>query len=75
MDIDKALSELHDEKRRVDAAIAVLEARIAATPGASSRPRRGRSSMSSQARREVSQRMSSYWAARQAQARQLSPQD
>jgi len=73
MDIHKALCQLHDEKKRLDAAIAALEARIAASTGKSRRP--GRKSMSPQARREVSQRMSRYWAARRAQAQQLTPKD
>jgi cell division septum initiation protein DivIVA len=75
MDIDKALCQLHDEKKRLDAAIAALEAQIAAATGKSRRTRPGRKSMSPQARLEVSQRMARYWAARRAQAQQLTPED
>ena len=75
MDINKALCQLRDEKKRLDSAIAALEAQIAASTGKSGRGRRGRKSMSPQARLEVSQRMSRYWAARRAQARQLAPED
>ena len=75
MDVNKALCQLHDEKKRLDSAIAALEARIAASTGQSGRGRRGRKSMSPQARREVSQRMTRYWAARRAQAQQLTPED
>jgi prefoldin subunit 5 len=75
MDVDKALRDLHDEKQRLDSAIATLEARIAAVTGKSEGARRGRKSMSPQARLEVSQRMSRYWAARRAQAQQLTPED
>jgi hypothetical protein len=75
MDVDKALRELHDEKKRLDCAIATLEARIAEATGKSGHGQRGRKSMSPQARLEVSQRMSRYWAARRAQAQQLSPED
>ena len=75
MDIDKALCQLHDEKKQLDATIADLEAQIAASTGKGGRGRRGRKSMSPQARNEVSRRMSSYWAARRAQAQQLTPED
>jgi cell division septum initiation protein DivIVA len=74
MDINKALCQLNDEKRRLDATIAALEAQIAAT-GKSGRSRPGRKSMSPQARSEVSRRMSSYWADRRAQAQHLTPED
>jgi cell division septum initiation protein DivIVA len=79
MDIVKALRDLYTEKKRLDAAIASLEARIkSAKSGASSKPgtgaksgtgqrRRGRKSMSAAERLEVSRRMSLYWEARRAQ--------
>jgi len=75
MDIDKALCQLHDEKKRLDSAIAALEAQIAASTGKKVGGHPGRKSMNPQARREVSQRMSRYWAARRAQAQQLTPKD
>jgi cell division septum initiation protein DivIVA len=70
MDIVKALRELYLEKKRLDAAIADLEARIKAKHGAaakSAKGRRGRKSMSAAERLAVSKRMTSYWEARRAQ--------
>ncbi len=71
MDIVKALRELYNEKKRLDAAIAALEARIRAGhngPGTkSAKGRRGRKSMSAAERLEVSKRMTLYWQARRAQ--------
>lgn len=64
MDVYKALSELHDEKKRLDSAINALEAREKTLLSKGSRGRRGRRSMSAQEREEVSKRMSRYWAAR-----------
>jgi hypothetical protein len=77
MDIAKALRELHHEKKRLDSAIAALEARIrAAHNGSRAKPakgRRGRKSMSAAERLEVSRRMTSYWQARRAQQPPQSP--
>jgi len=76
MDIVKALRELHHEKKRLDAAIAALEARIKAAHSSRAKPakgRRGRKSMSAAERLEVSRRMTSYWQARRAQLQPLSP--
>ena len=71
MDIVKALRELYNEKKRLDATIAALEARIkAANTGSASKAakrRRGRKSMSAAERLEVSKRMTLYWEARRAQ--------
>lgn len=71
MDVAKALRELYAEKKRLDAAIAALEARLRA---GEARPavragarRRGRKSMSAAERMEVSKRMTLYWEARRAQ--------
>lgn len=66
MDVVNALSELHKEKKRLDLAIAKLEAqqREAATGTNGSVIQRGRKSMSAEERRAVSQRMANYWAAR-----------
>ena len=66
MDVNKALRELHEEKRRLDIAIAALEARLG--NGSRARGRRGRKSMSPEERLEVSKRMSKYWEARRASA-------
>lgn len=71
MDIVKALRELYNEKKRLDATIAALEARVkAANTGSaakSAKRRRGRKSMSAAERLEVSRRMTLYWEARRAQ--------
>jgi len=71
MDIVKALRELYNEKKRLDAAIALLEARIKAShAGLGAKPakgRRGRKSMSAAERLEVSRRMRLYWEARRSQ--------
>ena len=62
MDIYKAIHDLIQEKKRLDAVIASLEARTSAE--ARTRGRRGRKSMSPEERDAVSRRMSAYWAAR-----------
>jgi hypothetical protein len=71
MDIVKALRELYNEKKRLDTAITVLEARIkAGRTGLGAKPakgRRGRKSMSAAERQEVSRRMRLYWEARRSQ--------
>ena len=64
MDINKALRELHDEKRRIDRAITRLEKRMV---DLSLRPKRGRRSMSPEERLEVSRRISAYWAKRRSE--------
>lgn len=72
MDVFKALRELYLEKKRLDAAIASLEARLKAgrtgSEAKSSKGRRGRKGMSAAERMEVSQRMTQYWQTRRAQA-------
>jgi len=69
MDVNKALRELHEEKRRLDVTIAALEARLG--NGSRNRGRRGRKSMTPQERLDVSKRMSKYWEARRASAAAL----
>ena len=66
MDIIKTLRELYEEKRRLDAIIASLEANLAG-PATKSARRRGRRSMSPQERLKVSRRMTRYWENRRAQ--------
>jgi hypothetical protein len=71
MDIVKALRELHLEKKRLDSAIAALEARISTgsrngSATKSRKSRRGRKSMSAAERLEVSRRMTLYWKGRRA---------
>jgi hypothetical protein len=68
MDIIKTLRELYEEKRRLDAVIASLEANLDAHAERSAK-RRGRKSMSPQERLKVSRRMTRYWANRRAQTR------
>ncbi len=68
MDVQKALRELYAEKKRLDSIINTLEsklkARVHQMPQKTSR--RGRRSMSSAERQEVSRRMTNYWAAKRA---------
>jgi hypothetical protein len=76
MDIGKALRELYNEKKRLDAAIAALEARLRAGKTGSvakTGKRRGRKSMSAAERLEVSRRMTLYWQARRAQPSPQTP--
>lgn len=67
MDVNKTLRELYEEKRRLDATIAVLESQL----GVRSNARRGRKSMSPEERQEVSKRMAKYWEARRAAMKAL----
>ena len=75
MDIIKVLRELHAERKRLDAVIATLEAQSKGGRKArgAQKPtgRRGRKSMSAAERLRVSKRMTLYWEARRAQAREL----
>lgn len=72
MDLYKAIRELVEEKKRIDKLIAGLEAaqekERLPVQNARVRPassgRRGRKGMSAEERREVSERMARYWAAR-----------
>lgn len=66
MDLNKALRELSEEKRRLDRAIARAEAKLAAMSQPAQRSRRGRKNMSPEERQQVSARMTAYWAARRA---------
>jgi hypothetical protein len=71
MNINKAIRELYEEKKRLDRVIASLEEmqRTAAVPGLPlPEKRRGRKSMDPQARQEVSERMKRYWDTRRKQA-------
>lgn len=68
MDLLKAIRDLYEEKKRLDAVIASLELMRAAEARTPTRAlaarRRGRKSMSREEREEVSERMKKYWAAR-----------
>jgi len=67
MDLYQALRALHEEKKRLDRLIAVLEGleqsanHLQARTG---KKRRGRKSMSPEERRRVSERMKRYWSQR-----------
>jgi hypothetical protein len=68
MDLYKALQELYAEKEKLDRVIASLEElqRTAGSAPVWPKPaeRRGRKSMDTSERREVSERMRKYWAGR-----------
>jgi len=66
MDVNKTLQELYEERRRLDMAIASLEARLRALAKIARPARRGRKTMSEEERRAVSMRMAKYWEARKA---------
>jgi hypothetical protein len=70
MDVNKALRQLYEEKKRLDDAIRALEGkqRTMSEGAAPARSRRGRKSMSAEERLEVSRRMSAYWANRRSGA-------
>ena len=69
MDLYKAIQDLYAEKEKLERVIASLEElqrTAGAVPVLIAKPprRRGRKSMSSEERQEVSERMRKYWAAR-----------
>ena len=66
MDVDKTLKDLYEERRRLNMAIARLEARQRVLAKIPSPGRRGRKAMSEEERRAVSLRMAKYWEARKA---------
>ena len=76
MDLYKAIQDLHTEKGRMDRVIASLEElqRTAGSAPVLPKPtkRRGRKSMNSSERQEVSGRMRKYWAGRR-QPKQEAP--
>jgi arylsulfatase A-like enzyme len=71
MDLYKAIQELYLEKERLERVIASLEELQRTASAAPENPplprRRGRKSMTSEEREEVSERMKKYWAARRKQ--------
>jgi hypothetical protein len=71
MDVHKALRELYQEKKRLDAAITTLERRMRARVRPGTARTRGRKQMSAEERIEVSKRMKKYWEKRRAQSRAL----
>lgn len=72
MDLLKAIRELQAEKKRLTRVIATLEEMMAAGVTGHGKKKkssiqRGRKSMSAEERRQVSERMAKYWAARRAE--------
>jgi hypothetical protein len=71
MDLYKAIRELYAEKEKLERVIASLEElqRTAGSPGPllDGAKRRGRKSMNTKERQEVSERMKRYWASRRKQ--------
>ncbi|MEP6539947.1 MAG: hypothetical protein ABJF23_31760 [Bryobacteraceae bacterium] len=63
MDLVKAIHELSQHKKQLDAAIATLESLLDGVPVKTGK-KRGRKQMSAEERRIVSARMSKYWASR-----------
>ena len=68
MDLEKAIEHLHAERERLEKVIAALEELQRSSTGTTLEPRpitrRGRTSMGSAERQQVSERMKKYWAAR-----------
>ena len=74
MDLYKAIQDLYAEKEKLERVIGSLE-ELQRSAGplptiAKTVKRRGRKSMSSKERREVSERMKKYWASRRTSAKQ-----
>jgi len=70
MDLEKSIRELREEKKRIDKAIAVLEAILSKeseTGAIKPTKKRGRKGMSEAEREEVSRRMKLYWRKRRQQ--------
>lgn len=70
MDVEKLIRELNAQKEKLMQSIALLEELAAyrhGPPQFVTRERRGRKSMGVEERRQVSQRMKKYWAARRKQ--------
>lgn len=66
MDFRKAIAELHEERKRLDRAVARLEAMVRESAGPQ-RSTRGRKNMPPEERLRVSRRMAEYWASRRLQ--------
>jgi hypothetical protein len=77
MDLYKAIQDLYAEKEKLERVIASLEElqRTAGSMPALPKPvkRRGRKSMNSSERQEVSERMRKYWASRREQKQSDEP--
>ena len=79
MDLSKTIQDLYAEKEKLEHVIASLEelqrAADANSHVMSRSSRRGRKSMGSQERQEVSARMKKYWASRRSVRKKTPPQD
>ncbi len=84
MDLYKAIRELVEERKRIERIIASLEAMLERGSVASKAKavsklaepaRRGRKSMSAEERKQVSERMARYWAARRNQKQEGQAQE
>ena len=64
MDLYKIIGDLVEERDRIARIIESLEEAVGTREAAIPRKRRGRKSMDAKARREVSERMTRYWAQR-----------
>jgi hypothetical protein len=79
MDLYKAIQDLYAEKEKLERVIASLEELQRAAEAVSSPPplesgkRRGRKSMGSKERQEVSERMKKYWAGRKKKPAETKP--
>jgi hypothetical protein len=62
MNLLKTIAELHEEKKKLDRVIAVLEGFDSHQSGQPTARRRGRKSMGAKERLEVSARLKRYWA-------------
>ena len=78
MDLQKTIQDLYAEKEKLERVIASLEELQRAADASSHvmgrSKRRGRKSMGSEERQEVSERMKKYWAGRRS-SKQKSPAD
>ena len=79
MDLYKAIQDLYAEKEKLERVIASLEElqrASGANPLQNEKPgkRRGRKSMSSEERQEVSERMRKYWARRRREQPEAKPE-
>ena len=62
MDLTEIIRTLYVEKAKVEDSIAALEALESGTNGSRPARRRGRKSMGTEERQQVSERMKKYWA-------------
>jgi hypothetical protein len=73
MDLWAAIRELYKERERLSKVIATLEQLQESAGAGKALKRRGRRAMGAAERREVSERMKKYWAARRARLKPSKP--